>query len=460
MNKLQQIKHQMEMENWHWKSSASTDEKRAAYLAVVDLMASPLGSGSQPANHNSQAVEAAIQRLMNIANQWADEQDPLQCGRSNSLRDALRAELSRTLEVAPVGELKEALRRIQYEAVSLADAQVVALEALSIRRVPVASVAVPIGFIAKETLDELQNPDWQMQRNTPANLWTINNPPSRAVIPVYVNPTPVPGGAGGDVGALTCPRSNRSDCALFDTSPRPSKEWYAAKIKDTEGLDSALPCGALATPAASVPAGGEVPEGLIACLRGGRQCDETGEEIIMSRQACCEAADILERFATQPPKQDAAPVAVEAVNFNLSQERATARRHGYLEALSVGTARQLVDLLKRGLKQLEAWHVLYGAHNPEWLPPHGDVRWMEDVAEALEGRATPAVVQPGLVKVDEDARRYRWLTSSGKRVTRILNNVLGAEYTDGHDSLNQAIDAAILASEPAKAAGSNPVQSE
>lgn len=37
-----------------------------------------------------------------------------------------------------------------------------------------------------------------------------------------------------------------------------------------------------------------VPDGLIACLRGGRQCDEDGAEIIMSRQACCEAADILE----------------------------------------------------------------------------------------------------------------------------------------------------------------------
>lgn len=38
---------------------------------------------------------------------------------------------------------------------------------------------------------------------------------------------------------------------------------------------------------------------LIDVLRGGRQCDEDGTEIIMSRQACCEAADIIEA-ALQP----------------------------------------------------------------------------------------------------------------------------------------------------------------
>jgi len=43
-------------------------------------------------------------------------------------------------------------------------------------------------------------------------------------------------------------------------------------------------------------------------LRGGRQCDEDGTEIIMSRQACVEAADRLEsleaslkRFVTEFP---------------------------------------------------------------------------------------------------------------------------------------------------------------
>ena len=46
-----------------------------------------------------------------------------------------------------------------------------------------------------------------------------------------------------DLPPLTCARSTRSDCALFDGGKRPSREWYAAKIKETEGLDDALPCG-------------------------------------------------------------------------------------------------------------------------------------------------------------------------------------------------------------------------
>ena len=35
---------------------------------------------------------------------------------------------------------------------------------------------------------------------------------------------------------------------------------------------------------------------LAKVLRSGRQCDESGEEVIMSRQACCEAADLLDSF--------------------------------------------------------------------------------------------------------------------------------------------------------------------
>ena len=35
---------------------------------------------------------------------------------------------------------------------------------------------------------------------------------------------------------------------------------------------------------------------LTEVLRGGRQCDEDGVEIIMSRQACHEAADEIERL--------------------------------------------------------------------------------------------------------------------------------------------------------------------
>ena len=41
---------------------------------------------------------------------------------------------------------------------------------------------------------------------------------------------------------------------------------------------------------------------LVEVLRGGRQCDEDGVEIIMSRQACCEAADIIESAIAADPK--------------------------------------------------------------------------------------------------------------------------------------------------------------
>lgn len=75
--------------------------------------------------------------------------------------------------------------------------------------------------------------------------------------------------------------------------------------------------------------------------------------------------------------------------MNLSQERTKARREGYLEALSAGTARDLVALLQRGVKQLEQWHKTYGEHQPDWLPPAGDVRWLEDVAAALDARGVP-----------------------------------------------------------------------
>jgi hypothetical protein len=44
---------------------------------------------------------------------------------------------------------------------------------------------------------------------------------------------------------------------------------------------------------------------LALVLRGGKQCDEDGEEIIMSRQACCVAADMLEADAEALDAEDA-----------------------------------------------------------------------------------------------------------------------------------------------------------
>jgi len=49
---------------------------------------------------------------------------------------------------------------------------------------------------------------------------------------------------------------------------------------------------------------------LIEVLRGGRQCDNDGVEIIMSRQACVEAADELEKLrALLARYRDETPIA-------------------------------------------------------------------------------------------------------------------------------------------------------
>lgn len=48
---------------------------------------------------------------------------------------------------------------------------------------------IHIGFISHDTLTRLQDSDWQKQRGDvadPAVIYTMNNPPSRCVIPVYI----------------------------------------------------------------------------------------------------------------------------------------------------------------------------------------------------------------------------------------------------------------------------------
>ena len=43
----------------------------------------------------------------------------------------------------------------------------------------------PVGFISAEWLAKLRDPEWQFLRNEAAPIWTANNPPSRAQIPLY-----------------------------------------------------------------------------------------------------------------------------------------------------------------------------------------------------------------------------------------------------------------------------------
>jgi hypothetical protein len=50
----------------------------------------------------------------------------------------------------------------------------------------------PVGYISKTTLENLTDPKWRELRNMPAELWTANEPPSRAIIPVYLHPAPEP----------------------------------------------------------------------------------------------------------------------------------------------------------------------------------------------------------------------------------------------------------------------------
>lgn len=100
-------------------------------------------------------------------------------------------------------------------------------------------------------------------------------------------------------------------------------------------------------------------------------------------------------LAQQPPSEPSRKTLSqplgEAHNHNLSEERRKAHQRGYLEGMSASTARNLVALLRRSMKQLDAWQSAYGEHQPAWLPPVGDVRWAGDVDEALTEHA---VTQP------------------------------------------------------------------
>jgi len=95
--------------------------------------------------------------LMNIAHTWANEPDPLQCGRSNTLRDALRAALASQQEVAAPAEFpgwthwQERIKSLMADAaypesmsVFQAMSRLCNEMAQASSRVPVASVAEPV----------------------------------------------------------------------------------------------------------------------------------------------------------------------------------------------------------------------------------------------------------------------------------------------------------------------------
>jgi hypothetical protein len=58
-----------------------------------------------------------------------------------------------------------------------------------------------------------------------------------------------------------------------------------------------------------------------------------------------------------------------------------ATKLGHEQAFATCQAR--AELLRRADRQLMEWARKYGEHDPQWLPPDGDVRLSEDINESL-----------------------------------------------------------------------------
>jgi hypothetical protein len=47
-------------------------------------------------------------------------------------------------------------------------------------------------------------------------------------------------------------------------------------------------------------------------------------------------------------------------------------------------------LIERAARLLGEWQRKYGEHQPDWLPPAGEVRWLVDAAAFLSAHTLPA----------------------------------------------------------------------
>ena len=105
------------------------------------------------------------------------------------------------------------------------------------------------------------------------------------------------------------------------------------------------------------------------------------------------------------PGQGTAPARIAAVSAPaVGAEPNTAGGEFFKQATAfTGTTptSALLVLLRRGKKQLEAWHEKYGGTNNVWLPPAGDVPWLEDVAAIL------AIAEDGSRMGRDAAQRLR-----------------------------------------------------
>jgi hypothetical protein len=277
----------------------------------------------------------------------------------------------------------------------------------------VVPVAEPVDWRSIESapVDEgiliAATPDWVGEARLDLDLlngvetmvwrWASGEPIHPNIVPVYWMPKPA------------FP-SKTGDCAVC-----------------TLGLPGLCYCGP-ATPAASVPAGAKAP----APLGGG--------EVVAPETWPARTTEELEQYFTEAdPRYPARKLASEALSkftsawfaeyeftdgengyhdpsefermliedafHGLTADDEYVRLHSAWRELcgdratppmqqdaapAVAREARMVDLLKRGIKQMDEWHIKYGEHNPEWLPPSGDVRWAEDVEEALEARTACA----------------------------------------------------------------------
>jgi hypothetical protein len=75
-----------------------------------------------------------------------------------------------------------------FKDMALLKSQVARLQSLAATPQPQAAPQEPVAYITENTLANLLDETWKAQRNLPAHAWTTNNPPSRAIVPLYASP--------------------------------------------------------------------------------------------------------------------------------------------------------------------------------------------------------------------------------------------------------------------------------
>jgi hypothetical protein len=101
-----------------------------------------------------------------------------------------------------------------------------------------------IGYLSEESLEKLHDPEWRARRNVSTPIWAANNPPSRAVVPVYLHPaSPQPSAEPTDYAALELEHFGDPDKRTGIYHPdncKPPHE-FAAKTKLSAALKQSLP---------------------------------------------------------------------------------------------------------------------------------------------------------------------------------------------------------------------------